>query len=407
MPTTDAALKAAKATDRPLKISDGGGLFLLVQPGGSRLWRLAYRFAGKQKTLALGPYPAVSLREARDKREEAKRLLRDGIDPSAQRREARLSRATSAATTFRAVSAELLERKRREDRAPGTLKRVEQLLAIANPAIGDRPVAELSAPEILALLRKVEGRGTLETARRLRATIGETIRYAIATGRAHGDPTPALRNAIAVAKPTHFGALTNPADVGALLRAIADYPSPIVRYALQLGMLCAVRPGELRHAQWSEVSFAEGIWRIPPERMKLRRPHMVPLSKQALAVLRALHELTGDGKADLLVPGSRVVVRPISDATLGAAFRRMGYAAGEVTAHGSFRATFSTLANQSGLWSSDVIERQLAHEDADAIRRAYARSDYWDDRVRLMNWWGEYIEKLRDGNKVMPLARPA
>ncbi len=328
MPATDAALKSAKATDRPLKISDGGGLFLLVQPGGSRLWRLSYRHGGKQKTLALGPYPSVSLREARDRREEAKRLLRDGIDPSAQRREERLSRATSAATTFRAVSGELLEKKRRENRAPGTLKRVEQLLALANPVIGDRPVAELSAPEILDLLRKIEGRGTLETARRLRATIGETIRYAIATGRAHGDPTGALRNAVAVAKPKHFAALTNPADVGALLRGIASYPSPVVRFALELGMLCAVRPGELRHARWPEISFDESVWRIPAERMKLRRPHMVPLSRQALTALRALHELTGDGKAGLLVPGSRVVVRPISDATLGAALRRLGYSQG-------------------------------------------------------------------------------
>lgn len=406
MAVTDTALKAAKPGLRPKKISDGGGLFLLIQPSGAKLWRWSYRYGGRQRTISFGSYPATTLAEAREVRETAKKLLKAGTDPSAERKAERIRKAVSAATTFRTVSGELLAKKRRENRAPGTLKRFAQLLAHADP-IGDRPIRDITAPEVLDLLKKVEGRGTLETARRLRSVIGETIRYAIATGRAHGDPTGALRNAVAAAKPTHFAALTNPADVGALLRGIAGYPSPVVRFALELGMLCAVRPGELRHARWDEIGFTEGVWRIPAERMKLRRPHMVPLSKQALAVLRALHALTGDGKAGLLVPGSRVVVRPISDATLGAALRRLGYSQGEITAHGSFRATFSTLANQSGLWPSHVIEKQLAHEDADAVRRAYARSDYWNERVRLMDWWGNYLGELRDSNKVVPFVRTA
>lgn len=403
MPATDTALRNAKPGTRPIKISDGGGLFLLIQPNGARLWRLSYRHGGKQKTLALGPYPAVSLREARDRREAAKRLLRDGVDPSARRREEKAAQVAETEGTFRAIAAELVEKKKRAGRAASTLERFEWLLGVAMPFLGDRPVSGISAADILGVLRKVEARGKLESARRLRSVVGEVVRFAVATGRASGDPTPALRNAIAAPRVRSFGAILEPRAFGALLRAIDDYAGQYtVRAALQIAALTAPRPGELRHATWDEFDLKSGVWRIPAGHTKLRREHRIPLAPQAVAILRDVRELTGTGAGGLAFPGTRSVLRPMSDATLGAALRRLGYASGEVTAHG-FRASFSTLANQSGLWRPDAIEKQLAHEEQNAVRRAYQRGDYWGERVRLMNWWADYLDELRDGGKVIAL----
>ncbi len=403
MPVTDATLKATKAGPRPQKISDGGGLFLLIQPGGAKLWRWSYRFGGKQRTISFGSYPATTLAEARGQREAAKKLLKGGIDPSAQRRADKAAQAAQVEGMFAAVAADLIAKKEREGRAASTIERFRWLVGLSLPDLGKRPIGAITAPEILSILRRIEGRGHLESARRCRAVIGEVIRHGIACGLATGDPTPALRRAIAAPKPQHFAAITDPKAFGAMLRAIDDYPGQyVVRAALQIAALTAPRPGELRHATWYEFDLENGIWTIPAAHTKLRREHRIPLARQAVSILTRLRELTGKGKDALAFPGTRVVTRPISDATLGAALRRLGYAQGEVTVHG-FRASFSTMANQSGHWSADAIEKALAHEDENSIRRAYQRSDFWDERVRMMAWWADYLDTLREVGKVIPL----
>jgi Arm DNA-binding domain/Phage integrase family len=298
----DTRVRNAKRGDRPIKLSDSGGLHLLIQPNGSKLWRLAYRFGGKQKTLAIGVYPAVTLKHAREKRDEAKRLLADNIDPSTQRRLEKLTAASG--NTFRAVAEEVLVKLEREGRADVTLAKKRWLLDFAYPAIGERPVAEITAPEVLAVLRKVEARGRYETARRLRSTCGMVFRYAIATGRAERDPSVDLRGALTAPKVTHRAAIVDPAGIGALLRAIEDYDGlPLTKAALKLAPLVFVRPGELRKAEWAEFDLEHAEWRIPAARMKMRRPHRVPLSKQSLAIIHDLQAISGGGR--LLFPSVR------------------------------------------------------------------------------------------------------
>jgi len=271
--------------------------------------------------------------------------------------------------------------------------------------MGLRPMAEIKAPEILELLRPLEARGRLETARRLRSTIGEVFRYAVATGRAEADPTGALRGAIATPKVTPRAAIVAPAAFGGLLRAIADYQgAPETCAALELLALTFVRPGELRAAEWAEFDLGATVWEIPRGRMKMRKAHRVPLAPRAVAILHELHRLTGHGR--LLFPSLRSVERPISENTLNAALRRMGFAKDEMTGHG-FRAAASSMLNESTLWHADAIERQLAHADADTIRSAYARAEYWDERVTMMTWWADRCEELRRGGTVVPFVKTA
>lgn len=398
---TDATVRAAKPAEKPYKLSDGGWLFLLVSPSGKKHWRIAYRFGGREKLLSLGEYPSVSIRQAREARDTAKSLLRQGQDPSHARRLDKIAQATSIATTFRAVSEEYLARQAAEDRAPKTLEKNRWLLEQAWPHIGDRPVSAIKPAEVLVVLQGIEKRGRLETARRLRAVIGAVFRFAIATARAENDPTVPLRGALRAPKVTHRAAITDPAALGALLRALDGFDGqPTTVAALRLLPLLFSRPGELRQARWSEVSFEEAVWSIPAARTKMRRDHMVPLPEQALAILRDLHEITGQG--ELLFPSVRSVRRPLSDNTLNAALRRMGYGKDQVTAHG-FRATASTLLNESGRFSPDAIERALAHQDPDPVRRAYARGSYWDERVQMAQWWADYLDGLRDGGNVVPM----
>ena len=401
MALTDAAVRTAKADQKPKKLTDGGGLFLFVTPSGSKLWRLGYRFDGRQKTLAFGSYPLVSLAEARQRRDDAKRLILQGIDPGEQKRIERLTRREAAANTFGVIADEYLEKLRRERKADPTIQKNEWLLGLARPALGKRPITEISAAEVLAVLRKVETKGRLESARRLRSTIGAVFRYAIATARAANDPTVALRGALTTPVVKHRAAITDPKELGALLRAIDAFAGqPATHAALRLMPILFPRPGELRQAEWAEFDLDRAVWEIPAGRMKMRRSHRVPLPPQAIAILRDLHEITGDGR--LAFPCVRTVLRPISDGTLNAALRRLGYGTDEVCAHG-FRATASTLLNESGLWSADAIERQLAHVDADAVRRAYARGEHWDERVRMMGWWADYLDQLRSGGQVIPM----
>lgn len=401
MSLSDAKVRAAKAGDRPQKLSDGGGLHLLVTPAGGRLWRLAYRFGGKQKTLAFGAFPAVSLADARGKRDAAKRALADGVDPGAKLRLERVTRSIAAASTFDAVADEYLDKLRREHRASATMTKVEWLLSFARPVLGARPIAEISAAEVLAVLRKVEARGRLETARRLRSTIGSIFRYAVATARAENDPTVALRGALVTPKVQPRAAVTAPAAFGALLRAIEGFEGqPATHAALQLMPLLFPRPGELRAAEWREFDLDGGVWTIPATRAKMRREHRKPLPRRAVAILRELFALTGDHA--LVFPSVRTWRRPISENTLNAALRRLGYAKDEVTAHG-FRATASTLLNESGRWPPDPIERELGHVEADDVRRAYARGEHWDVRVRMIQWWADQCDALRSGT-VIPSA---
>jgi integrase len=401
MPLNDLTIRNAKPGERVYKLSDGGGLQLWVTPDGAKRWRLAYRFGGAQKTLAIGVYPAIGLREAREARAEAKRVLADGQDPSIVKKVAKAAKALAIANTFEAIADELLNKKRREGKADRTLGKIEWLLSLARPVIGARPIAEISAPEVLAVLRKVESRGRHETARRLRATIGQVFRYAVATGCAEGDPTGALKGALTTPTVNHRAAIIEPKAFGGLLRATATYDgTPETRAALELQALTFVRPGELRAAEWAEFDLDAGVWSIPAEKMKMKRPHRVPLAPQAVVILRELHAITGQGK--YLFPSVRSAARCMSENTINAALRRLGFAQDEMTGHG-FRSAASSMLNESGLWNADAIERQLAHVDNDSVRRAYARADYWDERIRMMAWWADRCDEMRRGVVVVPL----
>ena len=399
MALTDLEIRKAKPGDKLAKLSDGEGLQLWVMPDGAKRWRLAYRFGGAQKSLAIGVYPKVGLKEAREAREDARRLLASGQDPSVARKIVKATKAAADANTFDAIAAELIQKKRNEAKADRTLEKSEWLFSLARPALGARPIAEIEAPEILSVLRTVEARGKLETAKRLRAIIGLLFRFAVATGRASSDPTQALKGAIASPVATHRAAIIEPKAFGGLLRAVASYEGmPETKAGLELLALTFVRPGELRAAEWSEFDLDAGVWSIPAEKMKMKRPHRVPLAPQALAILTGLREITGGGK--YVFPSVRSASRYMSENTINAALRRLGYDKDQMTAHG-FRSAASSMLNESGKWNADAIERQLAHVDADSVRRAYARADFLDERVRMMNWWADRCDELRRGGEVV------
>lgn len=389
---TDMACKSAKPGEKPRKIADAHGLYLQIQPTGGKLWRLKYRFDGKEKLLALGVYPDVSLTEARKLREVARENLRNNIDPAEQKRLDKLHRAVQAENTFKAIADEYIAKMTREGRAESTLAKTSWLLSFAFPLLGKRPINEILAIELLAVLRKVEARGRHETARRLRSTCGAIFRYAIATGRAERDVSADLRGALTVPVVTPRAAIVDPKGVGELQRAIDGYQgAPETRLALKLLALTFVRPGELRMAEWDEIDFKAKEWRIPEARTKMRRLHRVPLALQALAILEQLRPLTGRSK--YLFPSVRSAHRNMSENTLNAALRRMGYGQDEMTAHG-FRSIASSLLNESGLWNPDAIERALGHKDSDEIRRAYHRAEYWDERVKMAAWWADHLDGL-------------
>jgi integrase len=393
MPLTDTQIKGLKPAGKSTKHSDGGGLHLLVSPQGSKLWRQAYRFDGKQKTLSLGSYPVVSLADARQKREAAKKLLAVGIDPSHQARLDKISTQASNANTFNAVADELLIKLEREGRQEATLTKLRWLLSLARPTLGGRPIAGISAAEILVPLREVEARGNYETARRLRATIGQVFRYAIATARADNDPTFGLRGALVAPTVTHRSAITERKAFGGLLRAIWDYDGmPETRAALQLMALLYPRPGELRQAEWAEFDLERAIWTIPSTRSKTRREHRKPLSQSAITILRDLQKVTGHSR--LAFRSIQSPLRTMSENTMNAALRRLGYSRSEATSHG-FRATASTLLNECGKWLPDAIEAELGHIGADEVRRAYHRAAYWDERTRMAGWWASEIDAMR------------
>ena len=402
MPLTDFAIKRALPGPKIIKLSDGGGLQLWITPDGAKRWRLAYRFGGLQKAFAIGVYPEVGLKDARDARQIAKRALAHGQDPSQVKKAAKAAQSEEGANTFATVAAELADKKRRDKKAAATLRKFEWFMSFALPILGSRPINEITAREILVVLKNVEARGIHETARKLRTAIGDVFRYAIATARAENDPTTALRGALVTPTVTPRAALVAPKAFGGLLRAIEDYEgTPETRAALELLALTFVRPGELRAAEWTEFDLDAAVWEIPGGRMKMRKPHRVPLAHRAVSILKELCKLTG--RCKFLFPSVRAVARCMSENTLNAALRRMGFKNEDMTSHG-FRASASSMLNESGLWNADAIERQLAHVDGDSARRAYARAEFWDERVRMMTWWADRCDELRRGGQVISLA---
>ena len=393
MALTDTQVKNLKKQATAKKYSDGGGLHVLVTPTGSKLWRMAYRYGEKQKLLSFGVYPDVSLADARAKRDQARGVLAKGIDPSQKQKDDRLQAEADKVKTFGLIADEWLEKIEKEGRAEATMSKVRWLIELARADLGGRPIKEITAAEILVPLRKVEAKGNYESAIRLRSTIGQVYRYAIATSRADNDPTFGLRGALTTPRITHRAAVTTRTEFGALLRSIWGYEGQLETCAcLQLMAYLYPRPGELRLAEWSEFDLDKRVWTIPASRTKMRRQHTKPLPKQAVAILRDLHKHNGDGK--LVFPSVRSRFRAISENTMNAALRRLGYATDEATAHG-FRATASTLLNEDGQFSPDAIEAELAHVGADLVRRAYHRAAYWDERVKMATAWADKMDELR------------
>lgn len=393
MPLTDTQLRQLKPKEKPSKIADGGGLLIHVTPNGSKLWRLRYRFDGVEKLMALGAYPDVSLARAREKRQDAKALLADGIDPMAKVKEERAEAAALSEHTFEKIAAELVEKLRREGKAETTVSKKQWLLDMANAEFGSQPITAITPAMILKALRVVEAKGNYETAKRLRSTIGQVFRYAIASARAETDPTLALRGALIAPKVSHMAAATDWERFGRVVRAIWAYDrgAPATRAALKLMALLYTRPGELRLALWDEFDLEKATWTIPASRTKMRREHIKPLPAMALDILGQLQYETGSNYR--VFPSAIARDKPISENTLNQALRRMGFEKDEHTSHG-FRASASSLLNESGLWNEDAIEAELAHVGADQVRRAYHRSRYWDERVRMAEWWAGEIQRI-------------
>src|SRR6185437_7811584 len=403
-PLSPSAVANAKPQPKPYKLSDGGGLFLLVQPSGAKWWRWKYRRpeTHKENALSLGIFPDVSLRKARARRDEARKLLADGIDPGDQRK------ATRAADvdTFEAVAREWFARhapKWAPSHADKVIRRLERDVF---PWIGDKAMAKLKAPDVLAVLRRIESRNAVETAHRAHQNCGQVFRYAVATGRAEGDVTRDLRGSLTPWKPQHYASMTDPDQVGGLLRAIDGFTgSYVVAALLKLSPLVFTRPGEVREAAWAEFDLDKAEWNIPAERMKLRLPHAVPLAPQAVAILRDLYPLTG--ASHYVFPGARSTKRPLSNMTVNAALRRLGYDKDTMTAHG-FRAIARTILDEVLGFRVDIIEHQLAHAVKDANGRAYNRTSFLPQRRKMMDAWGEYLDGLRvTPSKVVSIKRKA
>jgi integrase len=392
MALRDLEIRALKPADRIYKRTDERGLYIEVRPSGAKLWRLKYRHAGKDKRIAFGAYPEVGLAEARRRRDEARRKLRDGVDPGAERRREKLLAKYNAANSFGEVAKEYIVKMVAEGRAVATTSKASWLLEQMSPIAGE-PIADLKPIDVLAALKRIEAKGKHETARRCRSFASRVFRYGVATGRAETDPTSVLRGALIAPKVQHHGAILEPDAVGELLRSIDAYSGNLItRLAMQIAPHVMARPGELRKATWSEFDLEGAVWKVPADRMKMRRPHAIPLSRQVLGYLSELHALTGP--SGYTFPAFHTSRRPMSENTINQAFRRMGYATGEVTAHG-LRTTASTLLNESGKWSSDAIERSLAHADTNAIRGIYNRGIYWEERIAMHQWWSDYLDQLR------------
>lgn len=402
MSLNDVKIRNAKATNKDLKLFDGGGLFLLVTPAGGKRWRYKYRFGSKEKLLALGTYPEVSLAEARDRLHKARKLVAEGIDPGEVRKAQKLAKEQDE-NTFEVVAREWHGKYTPTWTAKHAETNLARLEKNVFPWIGNRPIIELKAPELLEMLRRIESRGALETAHRVKSLCSQVFRYAIATGRAERDPAADLRGALPPVKPKHLAAMTDPEKVAGLLRAIDGYEgSFIVKCALRLAPLFFVRPGELRQAEWAEIDLDQAEWNIPAEKMKMRQPHLVPLAHQAVEILRQLHPLTGTGR--YVFPSPRSDKRPLSDNAILSALRRMGIEKEEMSGHG-FRAMARTILDEVLQIRPDFIEHQLGHAVRDPNGRAYNRTAHLNERRKMMQTWADYLDGLKAGAKVIPLRK--
>lgn len=394
MPLNVMQLKNAGPRERDYKIADERGLYVLVRSNGSKLFNFKYRFAGREKKLSLGAFPEVTLQQARKKRDEARRQLDEGVDPAENKRVQRLARRVEYDNTFGLIAREFIAKRRRDGLSEVTLGKTDWLLSKLEPSLGKRPIASIKASELLSVLQGIEAAGQAETARRLRSFASRVIDYAVITDRAQHNPAKSLHRALVAPQVRHFPAVTERPQLGGLLRKIesySGYPSTIM--ALKLIPHLFSRPGELRTMRWSEIDFPGKRWIIPAEKTKMRREHAVPLSCQVLVLLQQQSEVSGH--SDYVLPAFHSKNVPISENTINQALRRLGYA-GVATAHG-FRSTASSLLNESGRWNFDVIERALAHKDRDQIRGIYNRTTYWDERVRMMQWWSDELVCMRLG----------
>jgi integrase len=393
LPLTDAEVKKAKAQEKPIRLYDGGGLSLIVTPAGGKLWRLKYRFESKERRLALGAYPETSLAKARQFREEARRQIAQHIDPAVMRKARNTAAAPGGVETFEFVAHEWLEKFKhtwKSGYAEELLSRLERDLV---PWMGQRPISEIKPPELLTVLRRIESRGALETAHRIKTLAGQVFRYAIATGRAERDPSADLKGALPPVKVTHLAAITDPKEVGPLLRALDGYEGHFpTKCALRLSPYVFARPGELRHMEWVEIDLGNALWMIPAEKMKGKKSHLVPLCRQSVQILTELRPMTGISK--YVFPSPRTLSRPMSENAVIAALRRMGYEKGVMTGQG-FRAMARTILDEVLEFPVDVIEHQLAHTVRDPLGRAYNRTTHLPARRDMMQKWADYLDELK------------
>ncbi len=399
MPLSDTAIRNAKPGEKPVKLADEKGLFLLLNPNGSKYWRLKYRVGGKEKLLSLGVYPDVGLKDARARRDDARKLLANGIDPSENRKVQKAATQERATNSFEAVGREWFA-KHSPNWAPGhSDKIIRRLERDIFPWLGGRPIAEITAPELLTVLRRIESRGVLETAHRALQNCGQVFRYAVATGRAERDPSGDLRGALAPVRRENFASITEPTKVAELLRAIDGFRGTfVVKSALLLAPMLFVRPGELRTALWADIDLEKAEWRYFVSKTKTE--HSVPLATQAAAILKELYPLTGHGR--FVFPG-RDPQRAMSEAAVNAALRRLGYdTKTEITGHG-FRAMARTILHEELHQKPEVIEHQLAHKVPDALGTAYNRTKFLKERKVMMQLWADYLDKLKAGAEVIPL----
>lgn len=405
MPLSDTAIRKVKPAEKSQRLYDSGGLYLEVSPAGGKWWRLKYRYGGKEKRLSLGTYPDTGLADARSKRDAARRLLAGGTDPGEHRKAEKAAGEDRAANSLEVVAREWHAKQATtwvKDHADRTMLRLENDIF---PWLGKRPVAEVTARELLTTVNRIADRGAVESAHRALQTCGQVFRYAIATGRAERNPATDLRGALPPVKQTHLAAITDPDKVGGLLRAMDAYSGSFVtKCALRLAPLVFVRPGELRHAEWAEIDLDKAEWSIPAEKMKMREPHLVPLSAQAVAILTELHALTGRGR--YVFPSARSPKRPMSNNAVLSALRRMGFDKDEMSGHG-FRAMARTILDETLHFRPDYIEHQLAHAVRDPNGRAYNRTAHLPERRKMMQAWADYLQALCASDNVVPLIRRA